>query len=129
VLKNLLKIRRGQIAVEYVMLIIITIAVLLLMQVYVKRGIQGRWKKNIDDLQAGARGKVGASFYYDPRYSNTLVEEVNNCETLISVVTRDAGSARPWTSREDGSSCQNSKTGFSATAGFDPFSVAPPASF
>ena len=42
--------RKGQSTVEYIVLIIIVIGALLTIQVYVKRGIQGRMKTSSDDI-------------------------------------------------------------------------------
>jgi hypothetical protein len=42
--------KRSQSMLEYSILLIIIIAAIMSMQVYVKRGFQGRWKQSVDDL-------------------------------------------------------------------------------
>ena len=42
--------KRGQSTLEYAVLIIIVIAALLSIQVYIKRGVQGRLKSSADDI-------------------------------------------------------------------------------
>ena len=48
--RHLNKKRKGQSTVEYVVLIIVIIGALLSIQVYIKRGIQGRLKSAADDI-------------------------------------------------------------------------------
>lgn len=56
---------KAQSMLEYTILLIIIIAALLTMQVYMKRGIQGRWKQAVDDLgeQYDANGYTGNVIY------------------------------------------------------------------
>lgn len=42
--------KRGQSTLEYAVLIIIVVAALLSIQVYIKRGVQGRLKSSADDI-------------------------------------------------------------------------------
>ncbi len=49
--------KRGQSTLEYAVLIIIVIAALLSIQVYIKRGVQGRLKSSADDI--GEQYSVG----------------------------------------------------------------------
>lgn len=47
---NYLNQKRGQSTLEYAVLVIIIIAALLSIQVYIKRGVQGRLKSSADDI-------------------------------------------------------------------------------
>lgn len=47
---KLFKNHRGQSTLEYAVLIVIVIAALLSIQVYIKRGVQGRLKSSADDI-------------------------------------------------------------------------------
>jgi Flp pilus assembly pilin Flp len=47
---NYLRKKRGQSTLEYAILIVIIIAALLSIQVYIKRGVQGRFKSATDDI-------------------------------------------------------------------------------
>ncbi|MCA9398115.1 MAG: hypothetical protein KC618_00070 [Candidatus Omnitrophica bacterium] len=42
--------KKGQSTLEYAILVIIIMGALLSIQVYIKRGVQGRWKKAADDI-------------------------------------------------------------------------------
>ena len=42
--------KRSQSILEYTILMIILVAAFITMQVYIKRGFQGRWKQSADDL-------------------------------------------------------------------------------
>ncbi|MBF0490974.1 MAG: hypothetical protein HQL15_10290 [Candidatus Omnitrophica bacterium] len=63
--------KRGQSLLEYSILIVIILAVFLVMQNYVKRGVQGRWKSSVDDM----------GDQYDPRTANRLT---NSSITSVS---------------------------------------------
>lgn len=73
--------QKGQSTLEYAILIIIIIGALLSIQVYIKRGIQGRLKSATDD--------IGAQF--SPGNTNvikTMTTSSQTSETFISGVTR-----------------------------------------
>jgi hypothetical protein len=57
--------RKAQSLLEYSVLMIIIVAAFLTMQVYIKRGVQGRWKQAVDDMgeQYDARGYNGLVRY------------------------------------------------------------------
>jgi len=52
--------QKGQTTIEYSVLIIVLLGALLTTSVYIKRGIQGRWKAAVDDL----------GDQYDPLYAS-----------------------------------------------------------
>lgn len=49
-MRNRIKSKKGQSTLEYAILIVIIIGALLSIQVYIKRGIQGRLKSSADDI-------------------------------------------------------------------------------
>ena len=67
-----MNLQRGQSTLEYVILIVIVIAALLTMQMYMKRGVQGRWKSAADEL----------GDQYDP--NSTKINLVYNYDTSSS---------------------------------------------
>lgn len=83
--------KKAQSSAEFAALVIVVFGALLAMSVYVKRGIQGRWKAAVDDLGE----------QYDPAYMNTRVMHVMTSNTQTSITTRSAGPRRVWTLRED----------------------------
>ncbi|MBI4308987.1 MAG: hypothetical protein HY591_01505 [Candidatus Omnitrophica bacterium] len=96
----------GQTTLEYVVLIIIIVGALLAMQVYIKRGFQGRWKSTVDDF----------ADQYDPGKINSLVNYslVSNSDTVISAVPGiDPLTGQPgfFTNRMDTTSSVENKQG------------------
>ena len=91
-LVTLLKRKQAQITMESAAILIIAMAALLVMGVYVKRGIQGRWKASIDE--------VGDQ--YDPR--QTVIPQMyyyTTSETETRIWTDDILGEGIWTYRRD----------------------------
>jgi len=65
--------RRGQSALEYGVLLTIIVAAIIVMQVYIKRGIQGRFKESADDI--GEQFDPGHQVYESYVKSNSTVHE------------------------------------------------------
>ncbi len=94
--------RRGQSTLEYVILILIVVAALLTMQVYMKRGVQGRWKSAVDDM----------GDQYDP--NSTALNLVYNYDTSSSSEVRVEtmpGKSEYVTMRYDNTISSESKKG------------------
>lgn len=72
--------KKGQSTLEYAILIVIIIGALLSIQYYIKRGMQGRWKSNTDD--------IGDQFSPGNMFSNTTknVGSTSN-ETFLTGVS------------------------------------------
>lgn len=84
--------KRGQSTLEYAVLIIIIIGALLSIQVYIKRGVQGRLKQASDDI--GDQFSVGntnvVKFMTTSSVSNeTFLSGVTRSELLGPETTRD----------------------------------------
>ena len=95
-----LKHKKGQTALEYLVLIIIVIGALLAVQNYFKRGLQGRWKAAMDDM----------GDQYDPRAADSAVRYTLTQSTNTSIFTmNDAGGY--WTQRTDESLSTERKQG------------------
>src|SRR5512142_346668 len=96
--------RRGQSLLEYALLIIIIIAAFITMQIYIKRGFQGRWKSAVDEL----------GDQYDPNKTNSVwtYTMTQNGETHITIF-RDTvnGVNGYYTMREDISKMTENKQG------------------
>ena len=76
--------KRGQSTLEYAVLIVVIIGALLTIQVYIKRGVQGRLKSAADDIgDQYSDGNVN-SIKQTVRNSNT--EEVFNAGTSSSAI-------------------------------------------
>ncbi|MCX5697930.1 MAG: hypothetical protein NTU54_08215 [Candidatus Omnitrophica bacterium] len=74
--------KRGQSTLEYAVVIAVIVGALLATQVYIKRGIQGRFKQSSDDI--GAQFSPGAS-----KYDYTTTTTIHSDET---VAPREGGS-------------------------------------
>ena len=57
----------GQSTAEYAILIGVIVAVAIGIQTYVKRGLQGRFKTEVDDMAAGT-SSLGTTGQYEPYY-------------------------------------------------------------
>jgi flagellar basal body-associated protein FliL len=58
-----IKTKTGQSVLEYIILIVIIIAALLTLQIYMKRGLQGRLKSATDDIGDQYTQAAGANYY------------------------------------------------------------------
>jgi uncharacterized protein (UPF0333 family) len=96
--------RRGQSILEYSILLIIIIAAFITMQIYIKRGFQGRWKSAVDEL----------GDQYDPYKSNTTVtwKMQSSSETRIKAIYDMAGATPGYvTLRSDNALMSEQKQG------------------
>jgi hypothetical protein len=98
--------RRGQSVLEFTVLIVIVIGAFIAMQLYVKRGIQGRWKNTIDDF----------GDQYDPRLTNSNVVHTmsGNSATQIQTIKGVGGY---WTQRTDASNSISTTRGNTSVGG------------
>ncbi|MFH0753756.1 MAG: hypothetical protein V2A70_04255 [Candidatus Omnitrophota bacterium] len=103
--------KKAQSVLEYMILLIIIIAAFLTMQVYMKRGFQGRWKQAVDDL-GDQYDKTG--YHSDIRY--TQIGSSESRTTAVPDVVVDGVSGQK-TVRTDSVITTETKTG---TAYLDP---------
>ena len=82
--------QKGQSTLEYAVLIIIIIGALLSIQVYIKRGIQGRLKSATDDI--GDQFSPGNTFVN--RVKRTTANEVQSSAQATGSATRLSGEER-----------------------------------
>lgn len=80
---RLFKKRKGQSTAEYAILIGVIVAVAVGIQTYVKRGMQGRFKTEVDDMAAGT-SELGTTEQYEPYYlkSDYTTETIKDTRTL-----------------------------------------------
>ena len=74
--------KRGQSTLEYAVLIVVIIGALLTIQVYIKRGIQGRLKSSADDI--GDQYSDGNTNVIKTTQRNSSTEESFNAGTSSS---------------------------------------------
>jgi len=77
--------KRGQSTLEYAVLIVVIIGALLTIQVYIKRGVQGRLKSSADDI--GDQYSDGNTNSIKTTVRNSSTEEVFNAGTSSSAIT------------------------------------------
>jgi len=87
---NRTKLRKGQSTLEYVILIIIIMGALMSIQVYIKRGLQGRMKQATDDI--GDQYSVGntsitKNVWTNSKTHETFDEGVKTTETEEDLTT------------------------------------------
>ena len=71
----LIRMKKAQSLLEYTILMVIILAAFLTMQVYVKRGFQGRWKGAVDDLGE----------QYDPQFVDSAIRQTMVSESSTQV--------------------------------------------
>ncbi len=81
----MLKLRQGQSVLEYAILMVIVIAALLSLQVYIKRGIQGRLKSSADEIGDGYSQANGAN-YIKTTYTRSNTSENAVAGTTVSTM-------------------------------------------
>lgn len=69
--------KRAQSSLEYTLLIIIILGVFVATSVYVKRGLQGNWKRSVDDL----------GDQYDPLTAQTGIVQVIDATSKTEILT------------------------------------------
>ena len=84
--------QKGQSTLEYAILIIIIIGALLSIQVYIKRGVQGRLKSATDDIGtqfSPGNTNVVKKMLTSSQSSDTFIDGVTRSELLADEVTTD----------------------------------------
>ena len=84
--------KKGQSTLEYAILIIIIIGALLSIQVYIKRGVQGRLKQATDDIGdqfSPGNTNVKKTTFTNSRTSDTFLNSVQRTQLLNQEITRD----------------------------------------
>jgi uncharacterized protein (UPF0333 family) len=81
--------KRGQSTLEYAVLIVVIIGALLSIQVYMKRGIQGRLKSAADDI--GDQYSDGNTNVIETTIKNSSTEEAFNAGNSTYVITNANG--------------------------------------
>ena len=94
---------RGQTSLEYAILLIILMGAFLTVQMYVKRGVQGRWKESVDQLGE----------QYDPRRADTSIRQTITSSTNTAILATE-GEEGYWTRRTDETSSTERKTGYTS---------------
>ena len=110
----MIKLKKAQSTLEYAILIIIIIGVFIAMQMYIKRGFQGRWKASMDDF----------GDQYDPRLVNSLTTFNMTVNSNTRVDTRNMPDASGqhsgyYTNRQEQSNMVETKNGYVAVGAFD----------
>ena len=102
----MMKRNKAQSTFEFATLLIIIIGALLTMQVYVKRGLQGRWKAATDD--------VGDQ--YDPAAMNGAVTYQLDAESKTQIFTTPGNESGYWTTRLDQTNAIETRSGTTRVA-------------
>lgn len=102
-----IKKKKGQSAIEFMVLIAIVLGSFVAMSFYIKRGIQGGWRDAVDEI----------GDQYDPRGANSAMRHVmiSNQDTVIRTIP--SGSGR-YTLRTDNSNTIETKRGFESVEAY-----------
>ena len=99
--------KKGQSALEYIMLFVIVLGAFVATSNYIKRGIQGSWKQSVDNMGE----------QYDPTNMNTLINYSINVNSNTYIKTQDVAGGF-WTNRYDTSNAVERKTGQAAVGAY-----------
>lgn len=102
---------RAQSTVEYAFLFIIMAGALIAMQIYIKRGFQGRWKSSVDDIGE----------QYDPGAVNSwvnysMISQSNSAVTAVPAMDPVTGQLGYFTNRVDTTISNETKQGYTTIA-------------
>jgi hypothetical protein len=116
--------KKGQTSLEFGILAIILLAAFLAMNLYIKRGFQGRWKASVDDF----------GDQYDPYFTNGVTRYImqSNADTAVQTVPGVdpvTGQQGFYTTRKDNTRSYERKSGILAVGLFDNGVVIPNAGF
>ena len=100
--------RKGQAIAEYAIVLTVVITAIIAMQLYVKRGLQGKVKDVTDDVGAGLNTAAKTS-QYEPYYSSSDYN-VNQSQNGREDLTKGGGVYRD-TAKEETNRTGSSKTG------------------
>jgi hypothetical protein len=95
---NLIRRKSAQSTLEYAILIVVVIAALLSLQVYIKRGLQGKMRSSADDIGDQFAVGDGANF------TKTVTSHSSTDETVIAGVTStnvDQARGGKWTTTNE----------------------------
>ncbi len=81
----MLKLRQGQSVLEYAILMVIVIAALLSLQVYIKRGLQGRLKSSTDEIGDGYSQAQGANYVKVTYTRSNTTEDLKAGTTMTTM--------------------------------------------
>jgi Flp pilus assembly pilin Flp len=98
IMLRLFKNKKAQNTAEYAILIGLVIAVVIGLQTYVKRGVQGRFKAEVDDMATGTANLSSDSgnatrqyepYYLSSNYTTETVKDTRNLSGTAKSPTRD----------------------------------------
>lgn len=93
--------RRGQVSLEWAVLLVVVMGALLAMQAYFKRGIQGRWRSSVD----------GVGEQYDPMTTEANIMQRVSGLTTTTLSVQNLGNNLKQTIRVDESVMTETKQG------------------
>ena len=93
----MLKRHKGQSTLEYAMIIAVVVAALLAIQIYMKRGVQGKLRSSADDI--GAQFDAGKTkVVSETKRTGVTVEETASGTTIVSTGEGSSDQAEVTTS-------------------------------
>lgn len=79
--------RRGQSTLEYAVVIAVIVAALVVMQLYIRRGVQGRLRQSADDM--GEQFAPSVSYNWNTTYNQNVAEDVDSSARITTNYTTD----------------------------------------
>ena len=101
--------RAGQTIMEFTAMFMIIVGALVAVQVYFKRGIQGRWKTAMEEM---------SEELYDPRFTDSNVIYRTASNAVVEITTIIDGTTM-WTMRTDHTNAIDTRTGRTLIGGYE----------
>jgi len=99
--------RNAQSTIEFTVLAIIVIGALLLIQIYFKRAIQGRWRAAVDEL----------GDQYDPLFTDSNITSRTMANAVVEIIGVPDGDGY-WTMRHDYTNSLDVRSGKTIIGGY-----------
>jgi len=99
--------RGAQSTIEFTVLVMVIIGAVLLISIYFKRSIQGRWRAAVDELGE----------QYDPRFTDSNVTYRVMSNSVVEIATVIDGDGY-WTMRQDQTNAMDTREGKSIIGGY-----------
>lgn len=90
--------RKGQSILEYTLLTACFIAAVVAMQIYVKRGMEGKWRQNMDEF--------GTQYSAEHTSADILIRQNSVIKTTVETKDREDGKLTSVTTTELGSAAE-----------------------
>ncbi len=99
----------GQSFMEFTALMMIIVGALISVQMYFKRGVQGRWKSAVEEM---------TEELYDPRFTESNMLYQTKADSVVEIFTATDSDGKLQTIRTDRTNSTDTRHGYTAIGGY-----------